>query len=110
VWMCVILRLWVNVAVKAVAVVGLQAGRWLVNKLPLVVRLVVRQCGSRLRWRRRGVVAGTGTCTGMVPVGKRRCRARDWMRARVRGAFGCENATEDKTEAEDVRIVVRVVI
>jgi hypothetical protein len=32
------------------------------------------------------------------------------MRARVRGALGCENATEDKTEAEDVRIVVRVVL
>jgi hypothetical protein len=30
------------------------------------------------------------------------------MRARLRGALGCENATEDKAEAEDVRIVMRV--
>jgi len=30
------------------------------------------------------------------------------MRARVGGALRCENATEDKAEAEDVRIVVRV--
>jgi len=30
------------------------------------------------------------------------------MRARLRRALGRENATEDKAEAEDVRIVVRV--
>jgi hypothetical protein len=30
------------------------------------------------------------------------------MRARLRGAFGCENATEDEAKAEDVRIVMRV--
>lgn len=30
------------------------------------------------------------------------------MRARVRGALGRKNTTEDKAEAEDVRIVMRV--
>ena len=33
-WRSVILRLWVNMAVKVVAVLWLQAGRWLVDMLP----------------------------------------------------------------------------
>ena len=87
-WMCVVLRLWVNVPVKVVIVRLLQqVRRRLVDMLLLVVRLGVWQRGSRLRRRWRRVVSGSGTSTGMVPVAKRRRSARDGMRAWMRGAF-----------------------